>query len=249
MVEDQTVAPPTAPQAYGPWASLGLTMVVLAAIASPMLLAAAGVFLLADWGAGEATTQLFFHPAFAPLVEGVGFFPIEAVLLFWLIRRREGWSTRRYLALEPTPWRQLAAWPLAGVFASRFLWWASEAAGWRPLVGAPPQFETALEIPLWALVAVVVGPLGEEALFRGFLFRGIAGSRLGVVGAVAVSTVLWGGLHLPRNLLGALFIAMDGALLGVARARTGSLTPAVAMHAGFNLIAWIEATLRFTTQG
>jgi membrane protease YdiL (CAAX protease family) len=87
---------------------------------------------------------------------------------------------------------------------------------------------------MFLLVAVVMAPLFEEIVFRGFLFRGFANSWGWVWGAVA-SAAIFGAAHLQLDVF--LPLAALGFVLAWAYHRTGSLWTSITMHALFNLIA------------
>lgn len=90
-----------------------------------------------------------------------------------------------------------------------------------------------------ALVVVSVGPAVEELLFRGLLLPALA-ARMPVVIAVLVDAALFACMHLPDT-GGQWYLMPVLGLLGVVacvlRLRTGSLYPAIAAHAGCNLLA------------
>jgi membrane protease YdiL (CAAX protease family) len=96
--------------------------------------------------------------------------------------------------------------------------------------------------PLWVSAARVLGvgllgPLAEEAVFRGLLdFRlRRAGLPAGVVlGLVAAG---WAALHYAYAPAVVAVIFGEGLLLGLARQRTGSLWVPVLMHVAWNLYA------------
>ena len=95
------------------------------------------------------------------------------------------------------------------------------------------------------LFAVVITPLVEELLFRGILYP-VAARSLGLVGGIAVTSVLFGLLHVVTYGLEAYLIAQTlaaGLYLTWLRARTGSLAPSVAAHAALNLYATLEAIM------
>ncbi len=82
-----------------------------------------------------------------------------------------------------------------------------------------------------ASVAVI-----EEILFRGVLFR-LVEQMTGTVGAMVVSALVFGGLHLLNspNLWGALAIAIQGGLmLAAVYAATRSLWLPIGLHFGWN---------------
>ncbi len=93
---------------------------------------------------------------------------------------------------------------------------------------------TALGAGMFVLVAVVMAPLFEEIVFRGFLFRGFANSWGWVWGALA-SAAIFGAAHLQLDVF--VPLAVLGFVLAWAYHRTGSLWTCITMHALFNLIA------------
>lgn len=80
--------------------------------------------------------------------------------------------------------------------------------------------------------------VGEELLFRGVLFR-ILEEAAGTWWALAISSLLFGGLHLVNpnaSLWGALAISLEaGLLLGAAYVATRSLWLPIGLHLGWNL--------------
>jgi membrane protease YdiL (CAAX protease family) len=118
------------------------------------------------------------------------------------------------------------------------------------LIGRPivPEFmsevySTAEPVWLLWLALLLAAPLFEEAFFRGFLFRGFASSFLGVTGTVLVTAGLWALLHVQYDAYGIGVVFALGLLLGIARARTGSLWVPLAMHSAANLVATIETAV------
>jgi membrane protease YdiL (CAAX protease family) len=83
-----------------------------------------------------------------------------------------------------------------------------------------------------AAVSVIIVPLGEELVFRGVLFGGLA-TRMSVHRAALLSAVvfsLWHGAGLARTLS----LTVTGYVLARAYQRTGSLLPSIAIHATNN---------------
>ncbi len=90
---------------------------------------------------------------------------------------------------------------------------------------------------LWAALAIGVAPPTEELLFRGVLYAGLARSW-GARWAALVTTAIFVALHateIGHYAPGWVVIAALGALALRARVVTGSLLPAIALHAGYNL--------------
>jgi membrane protease YdiL (CAAX protease family) len=105
-------------------------------------------------------------------------------------------------------------------------------------------FTTAGSVPLLLFSFVVVAPLTEEVLFRGFLFKGIEGSRLGVNGAVVLSALGWTLGHIQYNFAVLVTVFVGGLLLGTARHRSNSIYVPILMHVIWNGIATTELAAR-----
>jgi len=99
------------------------------------------------------------------------------------------------------------------------------AAGWLPAMFA---------------AAIVIAPAGEEAMFRGFMFRGWVRSPGSVWPAIVVISILWAMLHIQYDWTGVLQIFIVGLFLGWMRWRSGSLVLAFLLHALFNLEGTLE---------
>jgi membrane protease YdiL (CAAX protease family) len=102
----------------------------------------------------------------------------------------------------------------------------------QPIVDEFPR--SGAGVALFVLVAVVMAPLFEEVVFRGFLFRGFANSWGWVWGGLA-SAAVFGLAHLQLDVF--VPLATLGFVLAWAYKRTGSLWACIAMHAIFNAIA------------
>jgi membrane protease YdiL (CAAX protease family) len=92
---------------------------------------------------------------------------------------------------------------------------------------------------LW-LSFVVLAPLGEEVMFRGFLFRGWVQSNRDVVPGIALISALWAVIHVQYDWFGILQIFMIGLILGWARWRSGSTLLTFLLHAMINAWATVE---------
>jgi uncharacterized protein len=102
---------------------------------------------------------------------------------------------------------------------------------------------------LFVAMAVLVAPLAEETLFRGYLYPMFA-RWFGVIPSIVITGVLFGLMHGPQ-LGGAksLIAVMSfvGIIFTVARARTGSVFASYLMHLGYNSL--IGASLILATHG
>jgi membrane protease YdiL (CAAX protease family) len=95
---------------------------------------------------------------------------------------------------------------------------------------------------LWVLVIAfcVAAPISEEVLARGFLYRGWSESRLGVVGAIILSSMAWTAMHLQYDwfFFGEVFCI--GLLLGYLRYRSNSTWLTIVIHGLNNFAATIQ---------
>lgn len=94
---------------------------------------------------------------------------------------------------------------------------------------------------LLAVVAVVVAPIAEELFFRGLFLRS-AERRVGKVGAVVLTSVVFALLHVPqRSELGFAIafvpVLVIGSALGWLAMSTRRLGPSVIAHMTFNALA------------
>jgi tetratricopeptide (TPR) repeat protein/membrane protease YdiL (CAAX protease family) len=115
------------------------------------------------------------------------------------------------------------------------------------LPGELEQYQSASAagvLPLLFIATVVVVPAGEELVFRGFVFRGLEGSRIGAVGAVIVTTLFWTALHLDRGVRALLFTAIFGLLFGWLRVRSQSTLLTWLLHAITNLTVVVAVALQ-----
>lgn len=90
---------------------------------------------------------------------------------------------------------------------------------------------------------VIIPPLGEEVLMRGYLYSGLR-SRLRFWPALLLTSVLFGAAHLTTGIDGALWAAgvstfVLSAVLVYLRERTGALYAPIMVHTANNLVAFL----------
>lgn len=99
--------------------------------------------------------------------------------------------------------------------------------------------------PAWMVAGMVIAaPMLEEGVFRGWLFGPLSRSHLGTTATVLVTAAAWTALHSQYGfpMQAALFV--DGVMLGVARARTGSMVTPLVMHVAWNLFSSLPFLLK-----
>jgi membrane protease YdiL (CAAX protease family) len=113
-----------------------------------------------------------------------------------------------------------------------------------PLMQVKPEWSSAMgfhetAIPLSATYlaiafgTVLLAPLGEELMYRGFLMN-LWIARWGVWGGVIASSIVFGLFHRQN----ALFAGVMGFALALVYLKYDSLWPGVAMHAAYNLLVF-----------
>ncbi len=101
-------------------------------------------------------------------------------------------------------------------------------------------YQSAGSLPLLWFAIVVVAPVFEEVMFRGFILGGLAPSRMGPVAAVLISSAVWAVLHLQYDVVDILWIFGLGILMGFAFLRTRSVWVTISMHVAINLLSMIQ---------
>jgi membrane protease YdiL (CAAX protease family) len=95
---------------------------------------------------------------------------------------------------------------------------------------------------LWllAIAFCIAAPMSEEIFARGFLYRGWSESKLGVTGAIVLSSLAWTSLHLQYDwfFFGEVFCI--GLLLGYLRYRSGSTWLTIVIHGLNNFAATVQ---------
>lgn len=113
---------------------------------------------------------------------------------------------------------------------------------------AEPDFMTeAYASSVWPALfwvsIIFLGPFFEEVLFRGFLFEGFSRSKLGVVGTIFITALVWAGFHLQYGLFEIASIFVLGLIYGIMRYKTGSIWAPMIMHAFNNLVVMLMLSL------
>ena len=179
--------------------------------------------------------------AFATLLSTLA--TVGLVALFVRLRR---YPIREYLALHWPAGRSV----LIALLGLAILLGATDLTSYllgRPLV---PQvmvdvYRTAW-LPALLFAFVVLAPVGEETLFRGFLYKGIAASQMGPATAIIVSSAAFAAMHLQYDWYGLLAVAALGLYLGLVRFRSHSLLLTMLLHALGNAFATLELFVQET---
>lgn len=96
--------------------------------------------------------------------------------------------------------------------------------------------------PLWLLIVaiVVIVPIYEEWIFRGFIWSGLASSKIGIWGASVITSILFGLVHMQYEAVEMVMIFALAMLFSYARIRTGSLLLPIMLHMMNNGLAMAQ---------
>lgn len=221
------------PRPWGVWATLGWTLLALAVTA---LAAFALVGALVRWDRSLSDYQFLFRNGDPIGSSMLIFCYLVLIASLAFAAKRSGWSAADYLALvRPRGHYMLfglacVALPILVTFAHALEFDV------RKLV-APHGFDRALmanSLAVHVIAVAVAAPVMEEIVFRGFLYRGLSESRLGVAGTIVLTSVVWALMHFDRNAAAIIDRALHGVAWGWLRWYTGSTATTIACHVANN---------------
>jgi len=151
-------------------------------------------------------------------------------------------SLKDYLALRWPSWRGL----VLSLILTALLLLATEFITAQSGRDAIPEFMTGIYetsrdggtgfFILLGVTLVVMAPLGEEVIFRGFFYRGLS-NGVGPFAAILVTAAVWAALHAQYEPFFMAQIFAFGIFLGWMRWRSGSLILVIILHALINAFA------------
>jgi uncharacterized protein len=162
--------------------------------------------------------------------------------------RLRKWRARDYLALVP-PRRSEIAFAIACLAAlliafDLFTFVVGRDVVPRFMVEAYKSARASNSLPLLFLAVVIVAPIAEEIAFRGFLFRGLSESWLGISGTLVATSAVWAAMHIQYDAFTVGQIFCIGLLLGWIRWASGSTLLTIGLHTLANLVACIQAAIK-----
>jgi uncharacterized protein len=237
---------------WGPWATAGLGAVILFAFFAVLVVIVVIIaVVLAVTHLGEAigspdivelTTDLVMDRlGLLIAVAGIGSYSAGTLLILAAVKVRRGRGIGDYLGLKRVGWKTVfLCLVITGVFLA-----AVVVIG--ELVNIQDEdtgilvdtYKTAVWPALFWIAVVVFAPIFEEPFARGFLFEGFRHSRLGLAGAIILTSLVWTALHVGYGLFSLGTIFVFGLVLGYVRYRTGSLWSTILMHGFYNLVGMI----------
>jgi CAAX protease family protein len=233
---DIAPAPPALSRPWGFWSTLG--WIVAATVLGVAAAVAPGMAWPNSFGHGLPLVESLYELVYAPVT----------IVVLVLAMRIARWPAHQYLALMRPRARDvvfgLACVAAFGVAEIALIEVFGIGLADNELDIA--EYRAALSkgtLPTVWLGAVLVGPLVEEIVFRGFLYRGWSRSRLGIAGAIVLSSLLFGLLHFHYSWVGISVCVCAGLLLGWMRWRSGTLLVPILLHSVGNLICLVHTAI------
>jgi hypothetical protein len=248
MNEDTTLAPDladqdatSAPPPWGFWATLGWAVLAFLIGAGVV----GGAVIWVNWGGLDGIADVQDDPWFALQLIVINAVQIVVVAA---AARSAHWPAAEYLGLDRPRLRDV----LHGIAAVLVVLLVLEIL--THLLGrasvSPFQVDSyraagaAGTLPLLWFAFVVAAPVGEEIVFRGFVFRGWAASPLGVPGTIVLTSTIFAIAHTQYDWFGTFQTFCMGALFGWLRWRSGSTTVTIALHVLINFVATLWTALK-----
>lgn len=234
---------PTPYRAGSPWTPFAAILAAIVATLLPqiLLLAALGFFPSGGPdGLSLSDDELFRLNTPYGIAFGI-FGQLGAIALIWLAASYRN-RRREVLQLEqPRPaWSTLFLGGLIVAAATGIVELALYLTTQFNLRADSASLIEGLIGPYWwgvILMAVVLAPLWEELVYRGFLLSALASTRLGFWGGALVSNVMWTALHLEYSWQGLASVFTAGLVLSWLLLRTGSIWAPIAGHTIANTFA------------
>lgn len=223
---------------WGRWTTLGLGVIA-------MLVGQLVALTALVWWTGQGFTHWinFTGDGVAVILTTCISSPVQVLLLVLMARQTKA-SAADYLGIKLPRKRDLMfgiiavsifvvvvdgiSWLFGHNIVTQFqldIYRTASAAGWLPW--------------LW-LTIVIVAPIGEETLFRGFLLRGWTRSPRDAWSAIVLTALLWSVIHLQYDLyvIGQVFVY--GLILGWFRWTSGSTILSMLLHGLINCEGMFE---------
>jgi uncharacterized protein len=232
---------------WGPWTTFGLSLAAeVAYLIVLVLVSVAFVVVSINSNPDSVFSSIDNVEGFATSIAGIlgAFVVVGLVVLF--IRLRKGMPILGYLGLKGISLKT------ALVSLGVALALIAITDGLSYVLGRPiyPQsnvdiYRTSVWPVLLWIVIIIIGPISEEIVFRGFLFEGFRKSHMGIVLTIILTSLAWTLLHLGGDYdlyyLSSIFVS--GLLMGFMRVKTRSIWSPLLMHSFANLITTIEIAI------
>ena len=177
----------------------------------------------------------YFHPMIALA-------NLALLILFWMWSRGRGMASAVMSPGARSWWRETGFGLLMLIVTlyagGTFVTWVMEQLQQPVTAEDIVPTEAGLGLFLIALPGlVIIGPMIEEFIFRGWMLPALKQRGMGWIGALIMSSILFGLLHVFAGPASIAYTAVLGFTAGITRILSGRLWGAVLLHALNNLVA------------
>jgi membrane protease YdiL (CAAX protease family) len=248
-IESETTKP------WGAKATLGLTLLlfILYIVISFITLVVGAGIEASSSGVTAENTQAFAEKLGSDLALDGDFNAINYLvtalclspLIFHFARRRKVTTAAAYLGFDKLPSKaNFINFNLAILAYFIFSYFASAALDIKTPQSMIDIYNTTDYLLLLFIAIVIAAPIFEEILFRGFMFKGLRSSPLGIIGTLIITSVIFTLIHAGQYDLNILVIMFPLAvILGLARHRSGGIYLPIYLHFINNFYASVDMYL------
>lgn len=165
------------------------------------------------------------------------FVMLGCIALF--IRLKKG-SFREFMAIKGFGWGQFLGFGVALLLLNALITGVTNWLELEPMDFMNELASSASSLWLLVFVIVVVVPIYEELMFRGFIWSALAGTRLGVWGTSIITSIIFALVHGQYGVIEWVGIFLLAMLFSLARIRSGSLLLPMTLHMMNNGLAMAE---------
>lgn len=166
-------------------------------------------------------------------------------LIFYCAARRKLTTATAYLGFDKLPNKASFIYynvALIGYFI--FSYFASDALGIKTPQSMINIYNTTDYLFLLFIAVVIAAPFFEELIFRGFIFKGLANSPLGVIVTIIITSVLFTLIHAGQYDINILVVLFPLAvMLGVSRYSSSGIYLPIYLHFINNLYSSVTMYL------
>jgi len=223
-----------------------LVFVLGSSIILPLLAGVAAVFI---WDVKLTDIERVPATKAAVLVAGQALLSAATMIfLFGTVRLRQAdpfWRTIGWRALRPgtmTEGKAALLYLLGGVALAVVVQLSSLGIGKRTKLPIEELFQSRGSVLLLMALGILVAPVVEETIFRGYIYPVLA-RGLGIPAGVLLTGTLFGLVHAPQLWGGwgqIVLIIIVGVVLTLVRARTGTVLASFLVHFGYNTMLFLE---------
>lgn len=172
---------------------------------------------------------------------------IAAIISFPLIKKAAYQSSKSF-PFEFLAFRPVHRTTLAKVFLAGIGFYIFESLASYGLSIDTPQFmldvksqtHSTFDMLMLVLGICIVAPITEEVIFRGLAYARLVQSRVGVTGAVIITSLIFTAIHTQYDFIVLIILSLFSLLLAYVRYKTGNLVYCIVLHMQLNILSTIK---------